>query len=53
MLETDGLKSGFAVEELGVLVDMKLNTSLQCTLAVKKANSHLGWIMKSITTRSR
>jgi len=53
MLGTDGLESRFAEADLGVLVDVKLNMSQQCIFAVKKAKSHLGCIMKSITSRSR
>lgn len=52
MLGTDGLESRFVEEDLGVLVNMKLNMSQQRILAVKKANS-LECIMKSITSRSR
>lgn len=52
-LGTGRLESRFIVEDLGVLMDMKLNMSQQCILAVKKTNSHLGCIMKSIISRSR
>ncbi|PKU31650.1 hypothetical protein llap_18045 [Limosa lapponica baueri] len=39
-------------KDLGVLVDSKLSTSQQCTLAAKRANG-MGCIGKSVASRSR
>jgi len=40
-------------EDLEVLVDNNLTAHLQCTLAAKMANHVLGYIRKSVTSRSR
>ncbi|KAK4806988.1 hypothetical protein QYF61_000317 [Mycteria americana] len=49
----DQLETSSAGEDLGGLVDNKLTMSQQCTLATKKANSILGCIKKTITSRLR
>jgi len=53
MQGADELESSFAEKELGVLVDTKLNMSQQHVLVAKKANGILGWIRRSVASRSR
>ncbi|GAB0181347.1 hypothetical protein GRJ2_000600000 [Grus japonensis] len=48
-----GLGSNFAGRDLGVLVDNKLNRSLQCAAAETKANWILGCIHRGIAGRDR
>jgi len=50
-LRADLLQSSSAERDLGVLVDNRLTTSQQCTLAAKKANGILGYIKNSVASR--
>ena len=52
-LGADLLKRSSAEKDLGVLVDSRLGMSQQCALVTKKANSVLGYIKKSVPSRSR
>ncbi|GAB0204065.1 mitochondrial enolase superfamily member 1 [Grus japonensis] len=47
------LESSLAEKDLGFLVDTRLNMSQRCALAGKVANSILGFIRRSVASRSR
>jgi len=47
------LKSSPEEQDLGVLVDEKLNVSQQCVLVAQKANCILGCIQSSVASRAR
>ncbi|KAK4819570.1 hypothetical protein QYF61_007081 [Mycteria americana] len=47
------LESGLAEKDLGVLVDTRLTVRKQCALAAKKADGILGYIRRSVASRSR
>jgi len=52
-LGVDLLESSSVERGLGVLVDDRLTMSQQCALATKKANGILGYIKRSVASRSR
>jgi len=52
-LVNEGIESSHAEKYLRVLVDERLDTSLQCVLAAQQANHILGCIKSSVASRSR